>query len=50
LPQPEGPSIAKKLPRSISSEISSTATTSSKRFVIRSSRTSTVTGVAGTPT
>src|SRR3954471_15582177 len=32
-PQPDGPSMAKKLPRSISSERSSTATTSSKRFV-----------------
>src|SRR5881398_3684417 len=46
-PQPEGPSRAKKLPRSISSEMSSTATTSSKRFVTWSSRTSGVPCVAG---
>src|SRR3954471_9782837 len=39
-PQPDGPSMAKKLPRSISSDRSSTATTSSKRFVTRSMVTS----------
>src|SRR3954451_14482786 len=39
-PHPDGPSIAKKLPRSISSDSSSTATTSSKRFVTRSMVTS----------
>ena len=42
LPQPEGPSSAKKLPRSISSERSSTALTSSNSFVTWSSRTSAV--------
>ena len=36
-PQPDGPSMAKKLPRSISNEMPSTATTSSNRFV-RSTR------------
>src|SRR5919204_3356347 len=41
LPQPEGPRSAKKLPRSISSETSSTAMTSSNRFVTWSRRTST---------
>src|SRR5947209_6086500 len=47
LPQPEGPSRAKNFPRSISSEMSSTATTSSKRLVRCSSRTSaTAAGVA----
>src|SRR4051794_6329899 len=40
LPQPDGPSSAKKLPRSISSERLSTATTSSKRFVTPSRVTS----------
>src|SRR6188508_1444251 len=40
LPQPDGPSSAKKLPRSISSERSSTATTSSNRLVNSASRTS----------
>jgi hypothetical protein len=33
LPQPDGPSSARKWPRSTSSEMSSTATTSSNRFV-----------------
>ena len=49
LPQPDGPSSAKKLPRSISSERSSTATTSSKRFVTPSRRTSAVSAGAGRP-
>src|SRR5947208_14970705 len=40
LPQPDGPSSAKKLPRSISSERSSTAVVSSKRLVTCSSVTS----------
>src|SRR3954449_8138715 len=40
LPHPDGPSRAKKLPRSISSDRSSTAVVSSKRFVTRSSVTS----------
>ena len=39
LPQPDGPSRAKKLPCSISSEMSSTAGASSKIFVTRSSLT-----------
>src|SRR6185295_13359872 len=39
-PQPEGPRSAKKLPRGTSSVRASTATTSSKRFVTRSRRTS----------
>src|SRR5690348_12228856 len=39
-PQPDGPRSAKKLPRAISSERLSTATTSSKRFVTSTSRTS----------
>src|SRR5689334_25390835 len=37
LPQPDGPSIAKKLPRSILRLRRSTATTSSKRFVTSTS-------------
>src|SRR4051812_2797445 len=41
LPHPDGPSSAKKLPRSTSSVRSSTATTSSKRFVTLVRRTST---------
>src|SRR5688500_5983335 len=38
LPQPDGPSNAKKLPCSISSETPLTATTSPKRLVTRSNR------------
>src|SRR5437879_2546706 len=40
LPHPDGPSIEKNSPRSISSDRASTATTSWNRFVTRSSRTS----------
>ena len=47
LPQPDGPSIEKNSPRSISSDRSSTATTSWKRFVMWSSRTSRLDGTNG---
>src|SRR6187549_991712 len=40
LPHPDGPSIEKNSPRSMSSDRSSTAVTSWKRLVTRSSRTS----------
>src|SRR5262245_40411051 len=40
LPHPDGPSIAKKAPRGISTEIPSTATVSSNRLTTCSSRTS----------
>src|SRR5918994_2173212 len=42
LPQPDGPSSAKKAPRGISTEIPSTATASSNRLTTPSSRTSAV--------